>query len=538
MTTTAAGPQEVAAAARGAQGWLASVVSPSEVRGSREEWAGAVGELQRVIDMASAAQDAAVVRLAAIEAEWAEDGTVVEVHKPLGHVALDAPAVVSGVLTVTAVHAERLVRQAVRVAADGAGGTGAATGLGGLHTAMTEGRLDGYRAQVVSEELAECPAEVAASVVAALEPWFGVEDAPRLRRRTRRLLARVCPDLLRQRAVRARSESALRRWVDEPGVDTWLGTFPSEEACRAWAAVDALAQRYVTDGVCERIDRARAKALTDLVTGQATIDVNVVLTTAATVTEDAAPTPATTATAKGDLVEVTGPAATDPVLVPRGWLHDAIRATTTGRDGLGRARVVPCHPGTGALTDPDDALATTAYRPGTALTVLVRARDGHCRFPGCHVAARFCDLDHVTPWPTGPTTATNLATLCRRHHRTKQRPGWRAVLHPDATMTWTDPTGRHRTTHPADHRHMATLPDTGADPDPPAPGTPSLAVPDGPHSPLDFTLEHDLGGALTATRCRTDLHDLSARNLHLDPRHPHHRRRSRARPSATDPPPF
>uniref|UniRef100_UPI002624E375 HNH endonuclease signature motif containing protein n=1 Tax=uncultured Phycicoccus sp. TaxID=661422 RepID=UPI002624E375 len=343
------------------------------------------------------------------------------------------------------------------------------------------------------------------------------------------------------------------------------------------------------DGVCERIDRARAKALTDLVTGQATIDVQVVLTTAATAATPAtadtsatatattpgttslahdtpaaaatpgsteppattarvapparpalAPDPAvvTTASAADDLVEVTGPAAADPVLVPRGWLEDAIRATTTGRDSLGRARVVPCHPGTGALTDLGDALATTAYRPGAALTALVRARDRHCRFPGCHVAARFCDLDHVTPWPTGPTTATNLATLCRRHHRTKQRPGWRATLHPDATMTWTDPTGRHRTTHPTDHRHHATLPDTGTDPTPPAPGTPSLAVPDGPHSPLDFTLEHHLSGALTAPRCRVDLHDLTARNLHLDPRPPHRRRRSRARPSATDPPPF
>ncbi len=259
---------------------------------------------------------------------------------------------------------------------------------------MAAGRLDAYRAQVVAEELQECPAEVAATVVASLENWFGVEDAPRLRRRTRRLLARVCPDLLRQRAVRARCESALRRWVDEPGVDTWLGTFPSEEACRAWAAVDALAQQYLTDGVCARIDRARAKALTDLVTGQATIEVQVVLTTPATATDVtaaaatpstaaaapapatttahaapptrpvSAPEPATVSVSAGDLVEVTGPAAGDPVLVPRGWLDDAIRATTTGRDSLGRARVVPCDPATGALTDPDNALATTAYRPG------------------------------------------------------------------------------------------------------------------------------------------------------------------------------
>ena len=120
---TAAGPQDVLDVARGAQQRLAPALSPSGVRGSRAEWAAAVGELQRVIDMASAAQDAAVVRLAAIEGEWAEDGTVVEVHKALGHVALDAPAILSGVLNVAAVHAQRRVRQAVRVAADGPEGT-------------------------------------------------------------------------------------------------------------------------------------------------------------------------------------------------------------------------------------------------------------------------------------------------------------------------------------------------------------------------------------------------------------------------------
>ena len=77
---------------------------------------------------------------------------------------------------------------------------------------------------------------------------------------------------------------------------------------------------------------------------------------------------------------------------------------------------------------------------------LVKARDGRCRFPGCAVAARFCDLDHVRPWPTGPTHPTNLICLCRRHHRIKQRHGWRVTLTDDGTTTWTDPTGRQRTT--------------------------------------------------------------------------------------------
>jgi predicted restriction endonuclease len=42
-----------------------------------------------------------------------------------------------------------------------------------------------------------------------------------------------------------------------------------------------------------------------------------------------------------------------------------------------------------------------------------------CRWPGCTRSARTCDLDHIVPWPDGPTTADNLIALCRGHHRLK-----------------------------------------------------------------------------------------------------------------------
>ncbi|MBM6400803.1 hypothetical protein [Phycicoccus sonneratiae] len=297
-------------AARAAFGLLVEALDAGPVGASQAECAELLGELQAVLDFASAAQDVAIVALAAVESEWAEDGTLVEVRRAPGHVALDAPAIVSGVLNVSAVHAERRVRDAVRRAADGPEGSLLRTGLGGLHVAMHAGRLDAYRAQVVAHELEEVPATVAATVVDSLQEWFDREDGAHLRRRTRRHLARISPDLLRQRAVRARAESRLERWVDEPGVDTWHGTFPSEEACPAWAAIDALAQQYVTDGVCQHVDRARAKALTDLVTGSATIDLQVVLTTAAgsTVQPAAERAPG----ASGDLVLSAPPAPGSP----------------------------------------------------------------------------------------------------------------------------------------------------------------------------------------------------------------------------------
>ena len=493
-------------------------------------------------------------------------------------------------------------------------------------------------------------------MVAALEPHFEDEDGAHLRRRCRRVLTRVSPDLLVQRARRARERCGLRRWVEEPGVDRWEGTFPSEDAARAWAAIDALAHRYVEQAVCPTIERARAQALTDLVAGNATVDAVITLTVpAAAVLEPAAGDPhqrpgdraldetdpaaarvadlqavrdAVDHVADGtadDLVEVTGPAAGQPVLVSRPWVASKVRG---GRDGEGvgtgaTVHIAQCHPVTGALLDTatdlaprpspqvaptnpgvegrhtdaaneeaqaegehgsnegeitrgseaiggDKPQATVAaaerYRPSGRLARRVRARDRRCRFPGCSVAAVFCDLDHVRPWPGGPTTVGNLMCLCRRHHRVKQRPGWRVALASDGTATWTDPTGRIRSTEPVDALSVTVL--RGADPPATAPdpssttsptSTPSRArtvLPDGPHSTLEFLLEHQ-GAAPPApspTRAWRDERDRPGRRhraelqpargtlLVTDPDHWPHRRNGRNRRNPcggdSDPPPF
>ena len=179
-----------------------------------------------------------------------------ESHRALGHVALDAPAILSGVLATTAVHAQRRVRTAVRLAGDGpAGSDTSETGLGGLHAAMAcgpVGRLPGRGGRRGAR--ARPRRRWRATVVAALEAHFEAEDGTALRRRCRRVLARISPDLLHQRAARARAQCGLRRWVEEPGVDRWEGTFPSEDAAKAWAAIDALARQYVNDGVCSGIE--------------------------------------------------------------------------------------------------------------------------------------------------------------------------------------------------------------------------------------------------------------------------------------------
>ena len=52
-------------------------------------------------------------------------------------------------------------------------------------------------------------------------------------------------------------------------------------------------------------------------------------------------------------------------------------------------------------------------------------RDETCRFPLCRRRAEACDLDHVKAWEEGgSTSASNLAHLCRMHHRLKHAGSW------------------------------------------------------------------------------------------------------------------
>jgi hypothetical protein len=108
---------------------------------------------------------------------------------------------------------------------------------------------------------------------------------------------------------------------------------------------------------------------------------------------------------------------------------------------------------TGATRQPlctPDEQPEPGYRPSAKLARFVRARDLTCRFPGCTVPAECCDIDHVLPYPIGPTHPSNLACLCRKHHllKTFWAGDWALTLRPDGTAIWTTPTGHSYTTHP------------------------------------------------------------------------------------------
>ena len=87
------------------------------------------------------------------------------------------------------------------------------------------------------------------------------------------------------------------------------------------------------------------------------------------------------------------------------------------------------------------------YSPSADLQRLTDTTYRRCARPGCRVRAEHCDLDHVRPWPDGPTCSCNGHPLCRRDHRLKTT-GLLQVQpsadprHPPGTMIWTTRTGR------------------------------------------------------------------------------------------------
>ena len=98
------------------------------------------------------------------------------------------------------------------------------------------------------------------------------------------------------------------------------------------------------------------------------------------------------------------------------------------------------------VIDLNQAAESTGYTPSDSVAERVRLARPQCVFPFCTRRAR-TDLDHRVPWPDGRTSSTNLAPLCRTHHRMKTFSGW--GYEPAATtehgvpaaFTWTSPAG-------------------------------------------------------------------------------------------------
>lgn len=127
-----------------------------------------------------------------------------------------------------------------------------------------------------------------------------------------------------------------------------------------------------------------------------------------------------------------------------GALHPDIARALAGRDG-GWTRL---------FLDPHgQVIETDAYSPTESMRRLLRARDQHCRFPGCRQPVHRCDLDHTWDHAKGgPTRVDNLAHLCRGHHVLKhpdipEPQRWTVRQRPGGVLEWRSPLGAVHTDH-------------------------------------------------------------------------------------------
>ncbi|MBZ5738992.1 HNH endonuclease signature motif containing protein [Nocardioides mangrovi] len=94
------------------------------------------------------------------------------------------------------------------------------------------------------------------------------------------------------------------------------------------------------------------------------------------------------------------------------------------------------------VIDLNAELVTHRYTPTGAQQEQAILLNPTCVFPHCTRPSRGCDLDHIVEWPLGPTIGSNLAPLCRGHHRLKTHSDWTYTRTGPTSFVWTSPTGR------------------------------------------------------------------------------------------------
>jgi 5-methylcytosine-specific restriction endonuclease McrA len=139
------------------------------------------------------------------------------------------------------------------------------------------------------------------------------------------------------------------------------------------------------------------------------------------------------------VVHVDAPVLADPDQPGQSVLEDGARvsAETSQRLACDASRVLMRH-------DEDGRVVEIGARTRTIPPALRRAlhhRDRGCRFPGCGVSNG--QGHHLRHWAHGgPTTLSNLALLCRRHHRAVHEEGYQVARGPDGTLRFRRPDGR------------------------------------------------------------------------------------------------
>jgi hypothetical protein len=311
-----------------------------------------------------------------------------------------------------------------------------------LWALVTAGRVEVWRARAISRETHDLGVEAVAyadRMIAAVPDKVRLVDATKLVDEARLYFD---PD----RAIADEEHQLTRRgvWVKQTGNPATTDVFMTLDTPDA-QLFDQTLGRIAGDlkalGDTDDLDVRRAKAVGILADPQFALDLMS--------GREAAPSPSS-----GGAMNL--------------YVHLTEGSDATSIEGLGAAT-------TNLLTDwlarntgkvilrPVLDLNSTAvvdrHDPPSAMRELCVLRDAHCVFPGCRRDSRGCDLDHITAYvpledggPPGQTTPSNLAPLCRTHHRMKTHTGWDYKRLDDGSYCWTAPTGHQYDVAPASRR--------------------------------------------------------------------------------------
>lgn len=291
-------------------------------------------------------------------------------------------------------------------------------------TALADGTIDHTRAQVIVDGLIQLDDPDRGLLEAKALTYAASHTAHQTRRYVARLLVDHRPDLADPHDDKERAKAWDRRhlavFARAHGMVDLTGYLPAGTAQILLAALDQIAGTYDDD---RTHDQKRVDALAQILANNTRIDVHVDVVIPAD----------TLARLRNTGASITGFGPVDA---------DHARALALRKDA--RWQLLITDPTTGQLID----MSTKAYPIPDRIKKAVRARDRHCRFPGCTTPAAHTDTDHLIPWPAGQTTPTNLAPECRGHHLIKTHSGWTCQTHPDGSLTWTSPLGTQHTTYP------------------------------------------------------------------------------------------
>ncbi len=316
--------------------------------------------------------------------------------------------------------------------------------------ALSDGRISRAHATVIADAgLPIADNDARAAYQAAVIPLAATETPGRLRPAARRLAGRVHPLPLDERHRTARRERRLWTTTLDDGMAELGLIGPAHlihgiyDRASQFATSILDAERHPDTG--DQLDGLEAEPTPDRRTlDQVRADVACDLL----LTGQPAAAPESTSPVRARIQ------VTIPVRSLIGDDDEPAHLSGDGPIGAATARCLAADaPGWDRLfTDPDTSALQLVdrYRPSEAQRRMLKARDEHCRFPGCRQPTDRCDVDHtIARAHDGPTTVWNLGHFCRRHHMLKHHSAWRVRQRPDGILEWTSPLGRVYDDRPA-----------------------------------------------------------------------------------------